>query len=69
MLCVQGGCSAKKFLFFFSPSPPILACPQAGTAGLFCFHKLYYVSHVLSGDAVPIWTPQREGAAFLCHQV
>lgn len=55
---------AKEFLFL--PPPSILACPQAGTAGLFCFHKLHYVSHVLSGDVVPTWTPRREGAAFFC---
>lgn len=30
---------------FFSPFfLPILACPQPGTARLFCFHKLHYVS-------------------------
>lgn len=59
--------SKKKIIFLFFLS--ILACPQAGTAGLFSFHKLHYVSHILSGDVVPTWTLQREGATFLRYWV
>jgi len=43
---VQGGCTSSFFPPFFLP---ILACPRAGTAGLFCFHKLHYVSWSRAG--------------------